>query len=64
MERATEMNQVADALKDLANKYQLAMVVINQVSNVVDTSYGTSQLTPFNQKPTHTMQTKLLYCTR
>ncbi|MBW0491690.1 hypothetical protein O181_031405 [Austropuccinia psidii MF-1] len=53
-ERATGMNQVADALKYLANQYQLAVVVINQVSNVVDTSSGTSQLTPFGIKPNPT----------
>ncbi|MBW0581854.1 hypothetical protein O181_121569, partial [Austropuccinia psidii MF-1] len=53
-ERATGMNQVADALQYLANQYQLAVVVINQVSNVVDTSSGTSQLTPFGIKPNPT----------
>lgn len=35
-ERAAEMNQVADGLKFLADRYRLAVVIVNQVSDVMD----------------------------
>ncbi|KAA1103242.1 hypothetical protein PGT21_010891 [Puccinia graminis f. sp. tritici] len=41
-ERAAEMNQVADGLKELGARYGLAVVVVNQVSDVMAASSSSS----------------------